>query len=87
VQFNDIKNPNTLSGINTTNQIFGEFTYTGKNQFKVSNYFQSTKVNQPRWADEFIIAILDPDLTFEITNDKLIINYDNSSKRVTLKRD
>jgi hypothetical protein len=87
IQINDIGNPKTISGMNITNQIFGEFSYTAPNQFRVSEYFASTKVNQPRWADEFVIAILDPNLSFEVARDRLKILYDNNTKSVTLTRD
>jgi hypothetical protein len=85
VKFDDTGNPKTISGTNITNHIFGEFNYDGKIHFTVSN-LGSTDANQPRWADEFLIAILDQNLTFKITNDRLLIFYDNNSKRVTLKR-
>lgn len=86
VQFNDRTSPKTISGTNISNQIEGQFSYAAQNQFIVADFFASTKVNQPRWADEFLVALLDKNLTFEITNDVLVINYDNNSKRVTLKR-
>jgi hypothetical protein len=86
VQFHDTNNPNIISGTNITNQISGEFNYVGQNQFAVSN-LASTYVGQPRWADEFVVAILDQDLTFKIADDKLVIYYDNNSKSVTLTRD
>jgi hypothetical protein len=86
VKFDETVNPKTISGTNITNQIFGEFSFVGQNQFKVSN-LGSTEVNQPRWADEFLTAILDQNLTFKITNDRLVIYYDNKSKSVTLTRD
>ena len=86
VKFDDTVNPKTLSGTNITNQIFGEFSFVGQNQFKVSN-LGSTEVNQPRWADEFLVAILDQNLSFKITSDRLVIFYNNKTKSVTLKRD
>jgi len=86
IQFDDTRNPKIISGTNITNQISGEFIYVGQNQVKVSDLV-STYVNQPRWADEFVIAIRDEDLTFKIINDRLVIYYDNKSKSVTLKRD
>lgn len=86
VQFDVTGNPKTISGKNTTNNISGEFNYVGENQFQVSN-LQSTYVNQPRWAFEFITAITSQDLTFEIIDDTLVISYDNKSKSVALKRE
>jgi heat shock protein HslJ len=86
VKFDDTVNPKAISGTNITNQIFGEFSLAGQNQFKVSN-LGSTEVNQPRWADEFLKAILDQNLTFKITNDRLVIYYDNKTKSVTLKKE
>lgn len=86
VKFDNSANPKTISGMNITNQFFGEISNTGQNQFKVSN-LMSTEVGQPRWADEFIVAILDQGLTFRINNDRLVIKYDNSTKSMTLKRD
>jgi hypothetical protein len=85
IQFQDTKNPKIISGTNITNQISAEFNYVGQNQFRVSN-LGSTYVAQPRWADEFVVAILDQDMTFKVTNDKLVIHYDKNSKSVTLKR-
>jgi hypothetical protein len=86
IQFQDTENPKIISGTNITNQISGKFSYVGQNQFRVSN-LGSTYVAQPKWADEFVVAILDQDLTFKITNNRLVIHYDNNSKSVTLKRD
>ena len=86
VKFDESKNPKTISGKNITNQIFGEFNYTRKNQFRVNDYFESTKVNQPRWADEFVVAILDQNLSYKITGNTLVISYNNNTKSVTLKR-
>jgi hypothetical protein len=86
IRFDNTGSPKTISGTNITNQIFGELGFVGQNQFKVSN-FGSTKVNQPRWADEFVVAILDQDLTFKIANDRLVIYYSNKTKSVTFKRD
>jgi hypothetical protein len=85
IKFDDTASPKTISGTNITNQIFGEFSFIGQNQFEVSN-LGSTDVNQPRWADEFLVALSDQDLTFKTTNDRLVIYYDNKEKRVTLKR-
>ncbi len=85
VTFDDTVDPKTISGINTTNQIFGEFTLVGNSRFAVSN-LGSTYANQPRWSDQFLKAILDPNLTFRISKDRLIISYDNRTKRVTLMR-
>jgi hypothetical protein len=86
VKFDDTVNPKTLSGTNITNQISGELSFVGQNQFKVSN-LGSTYVNQPRWADDFLVAILDPNLSFKATGERLVIFYDNKTKSVTLKRD
>lgn len=86
VKFDDTVNPKTISGINITNQIFGEFSYVGQNQVKVSN-LGSTEANQPRWADEFLVAMLDQNLTFKITHDRLVMYYNNKTKSVTLRRD
>jgi hypothetical protein len=85
VQIDETKNPKNISGTNTTNQISGELSLVAQNQFIVSN-LASTKVNQPRWADEFITALLDPNLTFEVSYNKLVIYYANNTKRVTLNR-
>lgn len=54
VRFEDASNPKTISGMNISNQIFGEFSYVGQNGFRVIK-LGSTEVNQPRWADEFIV--------------------------------
>ena len=86
VQFNYNANHNTITGTNITNQISGDFMIVGQDQFKVSN-LASTYINQPRWADEFLTAILDQNLNYEITNNRLVIYYDNKTKSVTLHRD
>jgi hypothetical protein len=85
VTFDDSKTPKTISGTNISNEIFGEFIYINQDQFKVTK-LGSTYVNQPRWADEFLKAIADQSLTFKVVGDRLVINYDNASKNVTLKR-
>ena len=86
VKFDNNVYPKTISGINTTNHIFGEFSLVGQNQFKVLN-LMSTDANQPRWADEFLVAIQDQNLSLKIIYDRLVIYYDNKSKSVTLTRD
>jgi hypothetical protein len=85
VTFTDTWNSKNISGINITNQIYGEFSFKAKNQIIVSN-LMSTEVNQPRWADEFILALLDQNLTFKIINNRLTLYYKNKTKSVTLKR-
>src|SRR5438128_2061089 len=57
IQFQDTENPKIISGTNITNRISGKFSYVGQNQFRVSN-LGSTYVAQPRWADEFVVAIV-----------------------------
>jgi hypothetical protein len=86
ITIDNTANPQTISGTNITNHIFGEFSLISQNQFQVSN-LGSTDANQPRWADEFLVAILDQNLIFKITGDRLVILYANETKRVTLKRD
>jgi hypothetical protein len=86
ITFEDALNPKAISGINISNQFFGEFSYVSQNGFRVSK-LGSTEVNQPRWADQFMSAILDPSLTFEVGQDNLIIYYRKKSKRVRLKKE
>ena len=50
INFDDTKDPNELSGTNTTNTVFGEFEYIGTRKFKINNY-GTTEVAQPVWAD------------------------------------
>ena len=86
INFDDTKDPNELSGKNTTNSVSGEFEYIGTRKFKVSNYF-TTRVGQPVWADKFNQAILDGDVNFKINGTELQIYYDNETKSVTLTKD
>ena len=83
--FDDSKTPHELSGINTTNSIFGEFEYTGPRQFKL-HHLSTTHVNQPSWANNFNQAILDEDVHFIISQNRLRIFYDQQAKSVTLTR-
>ena len=85
ITFDDSKQLYELSGQNTTNTIAAEFEYTGDRHFEIS-HVASTEVAQPRWADQFIDAILDGDLRYKINTTLLRIYYDNESKSVTLSR-
>ena len=86
IKFDDTKDPNELSGTNTTNTVFGEFEYFGTRKFKVNNY-GTTEVAQPVWADKFNQAIIDGEVNFKINVTGLRIYYDNDAKSVTLTRD
>lgn len=85
ITFDDSKQPHQLSGENTTNTIAAEFEYTGDRKFAIS-HITSTEVAQPRWADQFIDALLEDDLHYKINATSLRIYYDNDSKSVTLSR-
>lgn len=85
IQFNATANPSTFSGINTTNQIFGEFSLVGQKELKILNLV-TTEKTQPKWADEFLTVIDDSNLTYSVKNDKLIIVNGTINKSVTLKR-
>ena len=78
-------NDNMLSGTNITNHVQGEYKYVGRRQFNVTS-FATTYVNQPEWADKFMEAMLDDDLTFKINKTGLRIYYDKSSRSVTLTK-
>ena len=86
INFDDTKDPNELSGTNTTNTVFGEFEYIGTRGFKTTNY-GTTEVTQPVWADKFNQAILDGEVEFKINKTGLRIYYNNNTKSVTLKRE
>ncbi len=86
VTFDDTKNPNELSGTNTTNDVIGKFEYTGSRKFKVQNY-STTQVGQPAWADKFNQAILDGEVSLRINATGLRIYYYNKTKSVTLKKE
>ena len=86
INFDDTKDPNELSGTNTTNTVFGEFEYIGARKFKIENY-GTTEVAQPVWADKFNHAILDGEVNFKINVMALRIYYDNETKSVTLTRE
>lgn len=83
VTFDDTQTPNELTGTNISNQIFGEFEYTGQRKFKLET-LASTYVAQPDWADKFSEAILDDDIEFKINTSGLRIYYQNKTKSVTL---
>jgi hypothetical protein len=85
VSFDDSKNPNQITGMVTTNSVFGEFDYVGARQFKVLK-LASTFVGQPEWADKFSLAISDGDVSYIINETQLRIYYDNKTKSVTLAR-
>ena len=86
INFDDTKNPNELSGTNTTNTVFGEFEYIDTRKLKINNY-GTTEVAQPVWADKFNQAILDGEVNFKINVTGLRIYYDNETKSVTLTRE
>src|SRR5687768_14909775 len=83
VKFDDTKNE--LSGTNISNTILADFNYVGSRQILVTN-LMSTKVNQPKWADQFTVAILDTKATFQVNAEKLKIYYANKTKSVSLIR-
>jgi hypothetical protein len=85
VTFDDSKQPHQISGENTTNTIAGEFEYIGDRKLSIS-HVGSTEVAQPRWADQFIDAVLQRNLNYKINATFLRIYYDNDSKSVTLVR-
>ena len=86
VKFDDTKNPNELSGTNTTNAFSGDFEYTGTGKMKF-NYYLTTKVVQPAWADKFDQVIIGGEVSFLIDATALRIYYDNKTKSVTLTRE
>lgn len=86
INIDDTKNPNALSGTNTTNTVFGEFEYIGARKFKMTDY-GTTEVAQPVWADKFNQAIVDGEVNFKINVMGLRIYYDNETKSVTLTRE
>jgi hypothetical protein len=86
ITFDDTKDPNELSGTNTTNTVLGEFEYIGTRKFKTMNY-KTTEVAQPVWADKFNQAILDGEVNFKINLVLLRIYYDNETKSVTLTKE
>ncbi len=86
IKFDDTKDPNELSGTNTTNTVFGQFEYKGTRKFKVNNYGTS-EVAQPIWADKFNQAIIDGEVSFKINVTGLRIYYDNETKSVTLTKE
>ncbi len=85
ISFDDTTSPGVLSGTNTLNAISGKFTYPERNSFKIDDFF-TTYVNQPRWADEFLEAILDPVPVFNVDGNQLTIYYEGRLKSVTLIR-
>lgn len=86
VTFNDTSDPNELSGINTTNTVFGEFEYIGARKLQILKY-GSTFVAQPIWADKFNHAILDGAVSFKINVTGLRIYYENETRSVTLTKE
>ena len=86
VTFDDTSTPSVLSGKNTTNTIAGDFNYTGIRKFKV-NLLNTTKVAQPVWANKFSEAILDTNISYNISGSELTVYYDNNTKNMKLKRE
>ena len=86
VTFDDTKDPNELSGTNTTNTARGEFEYIETRTFRLSSY-TPTEVAQPEWANKFDEAITDGELEFKINSTGLRIYYDSNNKSVTLTRE
>ena len=85
VTFDDSTAPYSISGKNTSNQIFGEFTYQSERSFKVAQ-LGSTFVNQPEWGDKFSLAVLDGVMEFKINSSHLRIFYESSQKSMTLEK-
>jgi hypothetical protein len=85
VTFNDMRDPNELSGKNTTNTVFGKFDYIGTRKFKIFDY-GTTEIAQPVWADKFNEAILDGEVDFKISVRTLRVYYNNNAQSVTLAR-
>jgi hypothetical protein len=86
ITFDDSRQPNVLTGENTTNSFAGEFVYTGLREFKLKELF-STKVGQPEWANKFTAALLASDIQYEINSTQLRIYYSSKSKSMTLTRE
>jgi len=51
ITYDDTKEPNELSGTNTTNTVLGEFEYAGTRSFRMIKYL-TTEIGQPDWADK-----------------------------------
>ena len=85
VTFDDSTAPYSLSGKNTSNQIFGEFTYRSERSLEVPQ-LGSTFANQPEWGDKFSLAVLDGVMEFNINSSHLRIFYENSQKSITLEK-
>lgn len=71
ITFDDTTDPFSISGQNTTNSVFGSFSYTGRRSIKVPA-LGSTKVGQPEWGNLFNRLVRD-DLTFRINSSYLKI--------------
>ncbi|MCO6461611.1 MAG: hypothetical protein J5I59_09420 [Saprospiraceae bacterium] len=85
IKFDAFSNPKSFRGINISNEILGKFEIIGNYRFKVSELF-STEVGQPEWADRFLNALVEHELTYQVNSNLLIFYYDNKSKAIYLKR-
>ena len=85
VTFDDTKSPKQFSGKNITNDIFGEFEYVTRRQFKLLR-LGTTEVGQPSWADNFSHAVSDNGNRFIINPTRLRVFFDNNSKSVSLEK-
>lgn len=85
ITFDDSENPHHFHGINATNSFSGDYVYVGNRSFRSLLFFTS-EVNEPPWARQFRAAVVDPALTFKVSNEQLKIYYANQTKSVTLVR-
>ena len=83
ITFDDIVTPHEISGRNTTNTVFGEFSYRPVRTFELHR-LGTTKVGQPEWGDEFSRALLDGIIEFKVNTSNLRIYYYGKNRSVTL---
>lgn len=86
VTFSDTQNPPSLTGRNTTNSIFGTFSYKGHRSIEFGKV-AGTYVGQPVWADEFSEVFQGEEaLFFAINSSFLRVFYRGGQNSVTLEK-
>ena len=84
ITFDDVKDPNFVSGENIYNDFGGEFTYIGARTFTMENV-AITKMGEPSWGMKFG-KVLYGEHEYAINETALCIYYNDRKNSVTLGR-
>jgi hypothetical protein len=84
ITFDDTTDPFSISGQNTTNSVFGSFSYSSRRSILVPA-LGSTKVGQPEWGNLFT-RIMRDELTFRINSSRLRLHNESEELATFLEK-